>query len=97
MLYKTLILLYYYIIQRYIYVIQVQLLVCRALSHILILPWPNIPESEQQWALRSEHHAEFVQRLTKEFKSLKGMSHLAKDKSLQERGELSKDALSVFE
>ncbi|XP_033630549.1 exportin-6-like [Asterias rubens] len=64
---------------------EVQLLVCRALSHILILPWPNIPESEQQWALRSEHHAEFVQRLTKEFKSLKGMSHLAKDKSLQER------------
>ncbi|XP_038064327.1 exportin-6-like isoform X1 [Patiria miniata] len=64
---------------------EVQLLVCRALSNILILPWPNIPETDQQWALRSQHHAEFIQRLTKEFRSLKNMSQLAKDKSLQER------------
>ncbi|OWK49693.1 Exportin-6 [Lonchura striata] len=39
---------------------KAQVLVCRALSNVLLLPWPNLPESEQQWAVRSTNHASLV-------------------------------------
>lgn len=64
---------------------EVQLIVCRALSNILILPWPNIPEREQQWSARSENHLGFIRRITSEYRALKTMPNLSKDKALQAR------------
>uniref|UniRef100_A0A3B4AKJ8 Importin N-terminal domain-containing protein n=1 Tax=Periophthalmus magnuspinnatus TaxID=409849 RepID=A0A3B4AKJ8_9GOBI len=47
-------------------------LVCRALSNMFLLPWPNLPESEQQWQSRSSNHASMVAALTREYRSLRG-------------------------
>ncbi|KAG9470640.1 hypothetical protein GDO78_017129 [Eleutherodactylus coqui] len=51
---------------------EAQVLLCRALSNVLLLPWPNVPEGEQQWAERSSHHANLLNSLTREYRQLKG-------------------------
>ncbi|XP_037066677.1 exportin-6 isoform X1 [Peromyscus leucopus] len=50
---------------------KAQVLVCRALSNTLLLPWPNLPESEQQWPLRSVNHASLISALSRDYHSLK--------------------------
>ncbi|XP_006823726.1 exportin-6-like [Saccoglossus kowalevskii] len=50
--------------------IEVELLVYRALSNILILPWPNIAETEQQWPARSANHLNYIKRLTEQFRNI---------------------------
>uniref|UniRef100_A0A8C2RQI3 Exportin-6 n=1 Tax=Capra hircus TaxID=9925 RepID=A0A8C2RQI3_CAPHI len=50
---------------------KAQVLVCRALSNILLLPWPNLPESEQQWPVRSMNHASLISALSRDYRSLK--------------------------
>lgn len=52
--------------------IQAHMLVCRALSNMLLLPWPNLPESEQQWQTRSSNHASLLAALTREYKGIRG-------------------------
>uniref|UniRef100_A0A674NRY7 Exportin 6 n=1 Tax=Takifugu rubripes TaxID=31033 RepID=A0A674NRY7_TAKRU len=47
-------------------------LVCRALSNMLLLPWPNLPENEQQWQTRSSSHCSLVAALTREYRLLRG-------------------------
>lgn len=47
------------------------MLVCRALSNILLLPWPNLPEHEQQWPVRSVNHASLISALSRDYRSLK--------------------------
>uniref|UniRef100_A0A8C9YC60 Exportin 6 n=1 Tax=Sander lucioperca TaxID=283035 RepID=A0A8C9YC60_SANLU len=42
---------------------EAHMLVCRALSNMLLLPWPNLPESEQQWQTRSSNHASLLAAL----------------------------------
>lgn len=51
---------------------QAHLLVCRALSIMLLLPWPNLSESEQQWQTRSSNHASLLAALTREYRVLRG-------------------------
>uniref|UniRef100_A0A3P8WA05 Exportin 6 n=1 Tax=Cynoglossus semilaevis TaxID=244447 RepID=A0A3P8WA05_CYNSE len=51
---------------------EAHMLVCRALSNMLLLPWPNLPESEQQWQTRSSNHASLLAALTREYRSLRG-------------------------
>ncbi|MEE6497274.1 hypothetical protein FKM82_002687 [Ascaphus truei] len=51
---------------------EAQLLLCRALSNVLLLPWPSLQESEQQWGERSSHHATLLSALTREYRQLKG-------------------------
>ncbi|CAG5897647.1 unnamed protein product [Menidia menidia] len=51
---------------------EAHMLVCRALSNMLLLPWPNLPESEQQWQTRSSSHANLVAALTREYRILRG-------------------------
>lgn len=48
------------------------MLVCRALSNMLLLPWPNLPENEQQWQTRSSNHASLLAALTREYRILRG-------------------------
>lgn len=50
---------------------QAQVLVCRALSNILLLPWPNLPENEQQWPVRSMNHASLISALSRDYRNLK--------------------------
>lgn len=50
---------------------QAQVLVCRALSNILLLPWPNLPENEQQWPMRSMNHASLISALSRDYRNLK--------------------------
>ncbi len=52
--------------------IQAHMLVCRALSNMLLLPWPNLPENEQQWQTRSSNHANLMAALTREYRILRG-------------------------
>uniref|UniRef100_A0A3P9BW10 Exportin 6 n=1 Tax=Maylandia zebra TaxID=106582 RepID=A0A3P9BW10_9CICH len=51
---------------------EAHMLVCRALSNMLLLPWPNLPESEQQWQTRSSNHASLLAALTREYRILRG-------------------------
>nr|DBA19354.1 TPA: hypothetical protein GDO54_015205 [Pyxicephalus adspersus] len=51
---------------------EAQVLLCRALSNVLLLPWPNIPEPEQQWGERSSHHSTLLSSLTRDYRELKG-------------------------
>uniref|UniRef100_A0A3P8XV62 Importin N-terminal domain-containing protein n=1 Tax=Esox lucius TaxID=8010 RepID=A0A3P8XV62_ESOLU len=46
---------------------EAHMLVCRALSNMLLLPWPNLPESEQQWQTRSSSHASLLAALTRHY------------------------------
>ncbi|KAJ8250881.1 hypothetical protein GJAV_G00214310 [Gymnothorax javanicus] len=50
---------------------EAQVLVCRSLSNMLLLPWPNLPESEQQWATRSSSHASLLAALTRHYRQLR--------------------------
>lgn len=52
--------------------LQAHILVCRALSNMLLLPWPSLPENEQQWQTRSTSHASLVAALTREYRLLRG-------------------------
>ncbi|XP_012676980.1 exportin-6 [Clupea harengus] len=49
---------------------EAHVLVCRALSNMLLLPWPCLPESEQQWPSRSSNHARLVSTLTQQYRLL---------------------------
>ncbi|ELK10904.1 Exportin-6 [Pteropus alecto] len=50
---------------------KAQVLVCRALSNILLLPWPNLPENEQQWPVRSINHTSLISALSRDYRNLK--------------------------
>ncbi|KAJ8795213.1 hypothetical protein J1605_002837 [Eschrichtius robustus] len=50
---------------------KAQVLVCRALSNILLLPWPNVPENEQRWPVRSINHASLISALSWDHCNLK--------------------------
>uniref|UniRef100_A0ACB8FLN7 Exportin-6 n=1 Tax=Sphaerodactylus townsendi TaxID=933632 RepID=A0ACB8FLN7_9SAUR len=63
---------------------KAQILVCRALSNILLLPWPNLPENEQQWPMRSTNHASLVLALTRNYRALKTSAILPQRKVQQE-------------
>uniref|UniRef100_A0A3Q2EBD0 Exportin 6 n=1 Tax=Cyprinodon variegatus TaxID=28743 RepID=A0A3Q2EBD0_CYPVA len=56
---------------------EAHILVCRALSNMLLLPWPNLPESEQQWHTRSNSHASLVAALTREYRILRGTVNIS--------------------
>ncbi|KTG02443.1 hypothetical protein cypCar_00034690 [Cyprinus carpio] len=49
---------------------EAQVLVCRALSNMLLLPWPSLPEAEQQWPNRSANHARLLSSLTHQYRLL---------------------------
>lgn len=43
---------------------------------MLLLPWPNLPENEQQWQTRSTSHGNLVAALTREYRLLRGMVNI---------------------
>ncbi|XP_014672669.1 PREDICTED: exportin-6-like isoform X2 [Priapulus caudatus] len=63
--------------------IQVQLLVYRSLSNVLLLPWPNVPDGEQKWHMRAEHHQNFIKTLMSQYRQLRGVA--ANDHQLQQQ------------
>ncbi|XP_071962753.1 exportin-6-like isoform X2 [Antedon mediterranea] len=65
--------------------IEVELLIVRALSNILVLAWPNVAENAQNWASRSANHSGFMRRITSEYCQIKDVPNFAKDKMLQNR------------
>ncbi|OPJ87659.1 exportin-6 isoform C [Patagioenas fasciata monilis] len=77
---------------------KAQVLVCRALSNVLLLPWPNLPESEQQWAVRSTNHASLISALTREYRQLKSNVILPQRKvQLEDTKVIIHQTLSVLE
>ncbi|XP_072125332.1 exportin-6 isoform X2 [Mobula birostris] len=74
-----------------------KVLVCRALSNMLLLPWPNLPESEQQWAVRSTNHANLISTLTREYRQLKHNAGLSQSKvGLGDTKVIVQDTLSIL-
>ncbi|XP_051876706.1 exportin-6 isoform X4 [Pristis pectinata] len=74
-----------------------KVLVCRALSNMLLLPWPNLPESEQQWAVRSTNHANLISTLTREYRQLKDNAGLSQSKvGLGDTKVVVQDTLSIL-
>ncbi|XP_032896573.1 exportin-6 isoform X4 [Amblyraja radiata] len=74
-----------------------KVLVCRALSNMLLLPWPNLPESEQQWAGRSTNHTNLISTLTREYRQLKDSAGLSQSKvALGATKAIVQDTLSIL-
>lgn len=65
--------------------LEIQLLVYRALSHYLLLPWPNLSETEQDWTNRATYHRDFSCQLTMEYCQLKDTQALIENKTLQQQ------------
>uniref|UniRef100_A0A8C3LTZ5 Exportin 6 n=1 Tax=Chrysolophus pictus TaxID=9089 RepID=A0A8C3LTZ5_CHRPC len=77
---------------------KAQVLVCRALSNVLLLPWPNLPESEQQWAVRSTNHTSLISALTRDYRQLKSNAILPQRKvQLEDTKVIIHQTLSVLE
>ncbi|XP_068003431.1 exportin-6 isoform X2 [Melanerpes formicivorus] len=77
---------------------KAQVLVCRALSNLLLLPWPNLPESEQQWAERSTNHASLISALTRDYRQLKPAASLHHRKlQLEDTKVLIQQTLAVLQ
>ncbi|ETE70193.1 Exportin-6 [Ophiophagus hannah] len=77
---------------------KAQILLCRSLSNILLLPWPNLPEAEQQWAIRSTNHASLISALTRDYRSLKSSAILPQRKNQQDNTKvLIHQTLSILE
>ncbi|XP_074053478.1 exportin-6 isoform X2 [Macrotis lagotis] len=77
---------------------KAQVLVCRALSNVLLLPWPNLPESEQQWAVRSTNHASLISALTRDYRHLKSSAIVPQRKiQLEDTKVIIHQTLSVLE
>uniref|UniRef100_A0A7M4E1U5 Exportin 6 n=1 Tax=Crocodylus porosus TaxID=8502 RepID=A0A7M4E1U5_CROPO len=74
---------------------KAQVLVCRALSNVLLLPWPNLPECEQQWAVRSTNHTSLISALTREYRQLKSNTILPQRK-VQLEDNVTDEMLSFF-
>ncbi|XP_007891866.1 exportin-6 isoform X1 [Callorhinchus milii] len=76
---------------------EARVLVCRALSNMLLLPWPNLPESDQQWGNRSTNHANLISTLTREYRQLKASADLSQSKvGLQDPKMLVQQTLSIL-
>ncbi|CAG5121677.1 unnamed protein product, partial [Candidula unifasciata] len=65
--------------------LEVQLLVYRSLSHYLLLPWPSVGVSEQDWDNRAAHHKAFISHLVAQFVTLGSHPELAVSKQAQEQ------------
>ncbi|KAK3591325.1 hypothetical protein CHS0354_028435 [Potamilus streckersoni] len=63
---------------------EVQLLMYRALSLYLILPWPNLSESDQNWSSRAANHHDFTHQLAVHYLQLKDTSSLINNKATQD-------------
>lgn len=72
---------------------QAHILVCRALSNMLLLPWPNLPESEQQWQTRSSSHANLLAALTRQYRILRETVNATPRQPGLDNGQ---DSLSLF-
>ncbi|XP_076821839.1 exportin-6-like [Clavelina lepadiformis] len=65
---------------------RTQHLIFKALSNLLLFPWPNTPESEQKWEAREKGHSEFIKSLLVDFLSLTdNVARLQTDKDMKER------------
>lgn len=77
---------------------EIQLLVYRSLSNALILPWPNVSDTNQNWTDRASHHLVYVQQIAKNFLPLK--SELGNHKHLREDStgkQVIKKTLNIFQ
>ncbi|XP_063286607.1 exportin-6 isoform X3 [Pelobates fuscus] len=75
---------------------EAQVLLCRALSNVLLLPWPNVTETEQQWAERSNHHTNLLSALTREYRLLKGSAPPARKGQIEATKRVICQTLSVL-
>ncbi|XP_015414991.1 PREDICTED: exportin-6 isoform X2 [Myotis davidii] len=77
---------------------KAQVLVCRALSNILLLPCANLSESEQQWPMRSVNHANLIFALSRDYRNLKPSAVAAQRKMpLDDTKVIIHQTLSVLE
>ncbi|XP_076324683.1 LOW QUALITY PROTEIN: exportin-6-like [Tachypleus tridentatus] len=60
--------------------IETQQLAYRAISNMLLLPWPNVPDNEQEWDSRSTHYQQFIHAVTSPFRQIVESSNFSQDK-----------------
>ena len=77
---------------------QIQLLIFKTLSNLLLLPWPNTPECEQKWDGRSRSHSTFLQTLLTDFAVLgQNIDKFRTDSSFADSGFFLMILLKIFE
>lgn len=61
-------------------------LLCRCISSMLLLPWPNIPDASQNWSIRSMHHDKFIAAISEPLKNVVKEKEILTDQTvLQEK------------
>ncbi|XP_023226318.1 exportin-6-like [Centruroides sculpturatus] len=65
--------------------LESQKLVHRSISNILLLPWPNVSNDEQQWESRYSRFEEFVKSITSSFRQIQHAPNFSIDKYVQEQ------------
>ncbi|XP_053382051.1 exportin-6-like [Mercenaria mercenaria] len=66
----------------------VQVLLYRSLSLHLLLPWNNVPDSEQDWSNRASTHQSFCHQMAAPYFQLKDTSSLINNKTAQDAAKL---------
>lgn len=61
-----------------------QMLIYQALNNVLLLPWRNTNDADQQWLMRSEQHARFTHALTASFLQIKETQGFLERRDLHE-------------
>ncbi|XP_053382045.1 exportin-6-like [Mercenaria mercenaria] len=67
---------------------QVQVLLYRFLSLHLLLPWNNVPDSEQDWSNLASTHQSFCHQMAAPYFHLKDISSLINNKTAQDAAKL---------
>ncbi|XP_045213258.2 exportin-6-like [Mercenaria mercenaria] len=68
--------------------LEVQVLLYRSLSLHLLLPWNNVPDSEQDWSNRASTHQSFCHQMAASYFQLKDTSSLINNKTAQDAAKL---------
>lgn len=65
--------------------LDVKTLVYRALSNALVLPWPSLGDSLQEWEVRSSNHKNFISSICKELGGIPDQSVLCSEPEQKEK------------
>lgn len=65
--------------------LETQLLAYRSLGNILLLPWPNVSDADQEWVKRSEHYEVFILSLSLTLKRICSTTGFSDHKEIQDQ------------
>ncbi|XP_062507791.1 exportin-6-like isoform X2 [Corticium candelabrum] len=75
---------------------QAQLLTFKGLSSALVIPWPELADTDQQWDARAAEHEKLLKGLSQQFRLIHSVESFVGDRDLQGRAPFIKRALAIL-